>query len=137
MKAYVVQNCMGAHVFPLDDHTLRMLDVLKVCDRQGAADELKSCVRKSDGVLVAHLLHEAANDAILNLVVEKDAEPEDAVRRLEQAFKPVRRKPPKKGATTKVVKKPASSRKPAAKPVRAKKAAVKKKLSKPKRVASR
>ncbi len=140
MKAYAVQNCLVAHVIPLDDRTLRMLDVLKVCDRQGAADEMKSCVRKSDGVLVAHLLHEAANDSALNLTSDRDAEPSDAARRLDQAFKPVRKKPKKAVATSKVVKKPSSGRKPAArnsKPAKAKQTAVKKKVSRPKRVARR
>jgi endonuclease-3 len=140
MKAYAVQNCMGAHVIPLDERTLRMLDVLKVCDRPGAADEMKSCVRKSDGLLVAHLLHEAASDSALNLTTDRDAEPADAARRLEQAFKPVRKKPKKAVAVSKVVKKPSSARKPAArgaKPAKAKPSGVKKKVSRPKRVARR
>lgn len=138
MKAYVLQNCLGAHVIPLDKNALQMLFRLNVCDRETAVDELKSSVRKSDGILVAHLLHEAANDPALNLDSDPNADPSDAARRLDQAFKRVRKKPSKKGGgTSKVVKKPATARKSTAarhpKSDKTKKGAVTKKVSRPKR----
>ncbi len=136
MKAYVLQNCLGAHIVPLDGNSLKMLSRLHVCDPETASDELKSSVRKSDGVLIAHLFHEAANDAALHLDVDRDADPSDAARRLEQAFKPVRKKASKKSSSTsKVVKKPAAARKStAARGAKtAKKPAVKKKVTRPKR----
>ena len=76
MRLYTLQAGLGNHVLPVDRHQLALLNWLGLTDavaaasgkkksppaEELAADELKSAVRKSDGVLLSYLLRRAANE---------------------------------------------------------------------------
>lgn len=66
VQGYVLQQCLGAHVVPLDsgsrDALVWMGLVDPETDVQHAADEMKSALRKADGPLFSHLLHCLAVD---------------------------------------------------------------------------
>ncbi|MEW4529239.1 hypothetical protein [Maioricimonas sp. JC845] len=142
VQGYVLQQCLGAHVVPLDsgsrDALVWMGLVDPETDVQHAADEMKSALRKSDGPLFSHLLHCLAVDRRRNGAFEpaevaqngSSADPETAADRLKNLLeKGFRRK-----KVVKSRKKPATkttaTRKKAAKG--AAKKVVKKKVSKPK-----
>ena len=77
MRLYTLQAALGNHVVPVDPHQLALLKWLGLSDGDvdGAADELKSAVRKTDGPLVSYLLRQAANEpGVLVETLEFDAE---------------------------------------------------------------
>lgn len=66
MRTYVVQQCLGGHVLPLDSGSRSVLIWLGLIEPsttlEAAAEDLKSSVRKSDAMALCHLLHELASD---------------------------------------------------------------------------
>jgi len=66
MKLFLVQNCLGSHVVPIDDKSRDLLAFLGVIEPQAtidaAAEDLKHVVRKADTSLFCHLVRCMASD---------------------------------------------------------------------------
>ncbi|MCA9053339.1 MAG: hypothetical protein KDA75_05855 [Planctomycetaceae bacterium] len=137
MRLYVVQQCLGGHVLPLDNASLDVLVWLGQVEPEtpieAAAEELKSSIRKADAGLLCHMLREFAVDPMFSgsfklLAAERKEgiDPHSAVERLNDliASGGKKKKAAKSASVKKSVKKPAAkpaSKRTAAKPKTAKK----------------
>lgn len=159
MKLFTLQAGLGAHVIPLDDHQLSFLRWLGLVESKttadGASDELKAAVRKSDGALFAYHLRHVANEPVVieEISLTDDSEEATPAERLKllgamldgkhtpkpkPAPKAKKKAPAKKAtkeaatkkATAKKSAKKAASKKAATKRPAKKKAATKKKATK-------
>lgn len=138
MRMYVVQQCLGGHVLPLDNRSLEVLVWLGLVEPEtqleAAAEELKSSVRKADASLLCHMLRELASDPVFHgsfrlLAAERKegVDPHDAVERLNSLIASGGKKRSAgkaSGSVSKTLKKPAA--KPAAKRAAPKSGGVKK-----------
>jgi endonuclease III len=143
MRMYVMQQCLGGHVLPLDAATLSVLVWLGLVEPDGtseqAAEDLKSSVRKPDTALVCHLLRCLATDAkyegqfkLTRQEREQGIDPETAPQRLADLLAGRRKaaSPSKKTAVVKTHKKPTPKETPRRPKAGADGKAVKKKLAK-------
>lgn len=60
MRQYALQQCLGAHIIPIDERMKRALVWLGLAEAEQTpeqiSEDLKQAIKKSDGPLVAHLL---------------------------------------------------------------------------------
>lgn len=143
VRAYVLQNCLGAHVVPVDELSREVLAWLGLVPPdatvEAAAEEMKSALRKNDTPLFCHLIRAVAGDrkyagtfGLSAAAVSAGAgDPATAPKRLVDHLA----RPPKK-TVTKARKKPAASRD--GKPVRDRRSSggVRKRVSRPSKAAS-
>lgn len=65
-RNYVLQHSLGSHVVPVDDATRAAIQWLGLAaadaDNEATSEEVKSAVRKQDGHLFCHLIHELVTD---------------------------------------------------------------------------
>ncbi|MFV0443945.1 MAG: hypothetical protein ACK5Q5_10275 [Planctomycetaceae bacterium] len=122
MRLYVIQQCLGGHVLPLDNCSLDVLIWLGLVEQgssvETASEDLKSSVRKADASLLCHMLRELASDPMFAgsfklLAAEKKEgiDPHDAVERLNSLIASGGKKKPAKSTASvkKTVKKPAAT----------------------------
>lgn len=141
MRNYVLQNCLGGHVLPLDASQLEVLVWLGLVapeeTAEQASEDLKSAVRKPEAPLVCALLRCLSTDPKYQREFkltkqERTAgiDGETAPERLTQLFSGRRKSAPKGSAVVKTRKKPARRETPqrAKKPAAGK--TVKKKIAK-------
>ena len=147
MRTYVLQNCLGSHVVPIDDASLDVLVWLGLVDagatQEAASEDMKSALKKQDGLLFVHLLRAVATDPKYagTFALTKSArageaiDPTTAPERLQRHLaKPPRR--PTKKKVAKARKKPAAKPKASSKKAssgRTRTAKVTKKVSRPKK----
>ncbi|REJ96977.1 MAG: hypothetical protein DWQ29_00420, partial [Planctomycetota bacterium] len=66
VRGYVLQQCLGSHVVPVDAHSREALVWMGLvspdADEGAAAEEMKSAVKKQDAPLFCHLLRELTSD---------------------------------------------------------------------------
>lgn len=118
MRAYVLQNCLGSHVVPIDDASRDVLAWTGLVDPDAtpetASEEMKSGLRKQDGPLFVHLLRAVATDpkyqgTFARPKPDDEVDPTDAPERLKQHLA----RPPRRPAKKKVTR---ARKKPSAKP---------------------
>ncbi len=146
MKQFVMQQCLGGHVMPVDQSLHRLLVYLGLAapdsTLDSASEDLKSAVRKSDAAAICYLLRCVATDpqyrdqlVLTDEELEEGIDPTTAPKRLEELLsgarkrKLGRKKVARSGKVSKTVKKPERVSTPARKKAPAKKTAVKKKVS--------
>lgn len=147
MKLFVMQQCLGGHVMPIDGSTHQLLIYLGLVEPETtleqAAEDLKSAVRKSDAAAVCYLLRCVASDPqhrdateLTDEEREEGVDPHTAPKRLDELLSGARKrqigrkKAAKSGKVSKTLKKPVAAPSAARKKVNpAKKTAVKKKVS--------
>jgi endonuclease-3 len=139
VRAYVLQNCLGAHVVPVDELSREVLVWLGLvppeANVEAAAEEMKSALRKSDTALFCHLIRSVAGDSkyagtftmSAAAVAAGAGDPATAPKRLADHLA----RPPKK-TLTKARKKPAAARDGKAPRERRSSGAVRKRVSRPK-----
>jgi endonuclease-3 len=112
IRAFVVQQALGAHVIPVDGTMLRLLVWLGLVsadsDEESASDELKAGIKKTDAPLLCYLLKCTATDAELIEHFadgpDDNVDPMSASSRLAELFKnPKKKRKPAKPAATKAV----------------------------------
>lgn len=149
MRTYVLQQCLGSHVVPIDDVSREVLVWLGLVDDgtapEAASDEMKSSLKKQDAPLFLHLLRAVATDpkyAGTFSLVGPDGQEIDATTAPERLKQHMAR-PPRQPARKKLTK---ARRKPAAQPNaagkktaarRSRTAKVTKKVSRPKKKATK
>ena len=136
VRGYVLQQCLGSHVVPVDSHSQAALAwmgfIAPTATDGAAAEEMKSAVKKQDAPLFCHLLRELTCDrkysgtfiaanAAEEGVIDATTAPERLKSHLARPPRPKKKASPKK--SRKAVKK---TRKKPTKTARPKKAARKK-----------
>lgn len=125
IRSYVIQHILGAHVIPVDQSILHLLQWLGLSDLKAdhdtAGEDLKAGIKKADGVLLCHLFKCTAVDPELREHfaeppgTEEEGDPFTSAQRLVELFKNPQKKkkkakpappPPPPPAKAVAVKKP-------------------------------
>ena len=142
IRAYTLQNCLGAHTVPVDELSRTVLAWLGLVPRnlsaEAASEDMKAALRKHEAALFCHLIRALASDRKYagTFALSGHGTAGDLATASKRLVEHLAR-PPKK-TLTKAHKKPAkAARKP--KPPRGRKApaSVRKRVSKPKDAAAR